>query len=132
MKLLNNVAMTTYNLIKKAMDVTTKSEKVINNNIANFNTKNYKRHYVNFDEALKSEISQDVMKKTDKKHLGIKSSNDIQVKTDKSSSMRKDGNNVNVESEMTSMAANSLMYDALVKQANTRFNMRSAVIKGGV
>lgn len=121
---------TTYNLIKKGMDVTTLSGKVINNNIANVNTKNYKREYVNFDEALKSESSKDMMKKTNGKHMGL-SSSDIEIKKDTKSSMREDGNNVDIESEMTNAAANSLMYDALVKQANTRFNMRSTVIKGG-
>ena len=70
------------------------------------------------------------MRKTNSKHLGI-SSTDIEVKRDKSSSMREDGNNVDIESEMTSAASNSLMYDALVKEANSRFNMRSSVIKGG-
>lgn len=112
------------------MDVTIASNKVINNNISNLNTRNYKRHYIEFDEALKNEISQDLMKKTSDRHLSIKG-NELEVKTDTTSSMREDGNNVNVESEMTSQAANNLMYDALVKQANTRFNMRSIVIKGG-
>lgn len=120
----------TYNLIKKGMDVTTLSGKVINNNIANVNTKNYKREYVNFDEALKLESSKDMIKKTNDKHMGL-SSSDIEIKKDTKSSMREDGNNVDIESEMTNAAANSLMYDALVKQANTRFNMRSTVIKGG-
>ncbi|MGG7163933.1 flagellar basal body rod protein FlgB [Clostridium ihumii] len=120
----------TYSLIKRGMDVTTLSGKVINNNISNVNTKNYKRQYVNFDEALQNETSKDLMRKTNSKHLGI-SSTDIEVKRDKSSSMREDGNNVDIESEMTSAASNSLMYDALVKEANSRFNMRSSVIKGG-
>lgn len=120
----------TYSLIKRGMDVTTLSGKVINNNISNVNTKNYKRQYVNFDEALQNEKSKDLMRKTNSKHLGI-SSTDIEVKRDKSSSMREDGNNVDIESEMTSAASNSLMYDALVKEANSRFNMRSSVIKGG-
>ncbi|WP_040329455.1 flagellar basal body rod protein FlgB [Clostridium ihumii] len=120
----------TYNLIKRGMDVTTLSGKVINNNISNVNTKNYKRQYVNFDEALQNETSKDLMRKTNSKHLGI-SSTDIEVKRDKASSMREDGNNVDIESEMTSAASNSLMYDALVKEANSRFNMRSSVIKGG-
>ena len=121
----------TYNLIKKGMDVTTLSGKVINNNIANVNTKNYKREYVNFDEALKEENSKNYeLKKTSNKHMGFSAEN-IEVKKDNKSSMREDGNNVDIESEMTSAASNSLMYDALVKQANTRFNMRSTVIKGG-
>ncbi|WP_461615299.1 flagellar basal body rod protein FlgB [Clostridium sp. Marseille-QA1073] len=127
---LRNIDNMSYNLIKKGMDVTITSNKVINNNISNLNTKNYKRHYIEFDEALKNEVSQDLMKKTNDKHLSIKG-NELEVKTDTTSSMREDGNNVDVESEMTSQAANNLMYDALVKQANTRFNMRSIVIKGG-
>lgn len=127
---MSGIDSTTYSLIKRGMDVTTLSGKVINNNISNVNTKNYKRQYVNFDEALQNEVSKDLMRKTNSKHLGI-SSTDMEVKRDKASSMREDGNNVDIESEMTSAASNSLMYDALVKEANSRFNMRSSVIKGG-
>ncbi|GAA0121406.1 MULTISPECIES: flagellar basal body rod protein FlgB [Clostridium] len=127
---MSNIDNMSYNLIKKGMDVTIVSNRVIANNISNFNTKDYKRHYIDFDEALNNKISQDLMKKTNDKHLSIKGE-ELEVKTDTSSSMREDGNNVDVESEMASEAANNLMYEALVKQANTRFNMRSIVIKGG-
>lgn len=127
---MSNIDNMSYNLIKKGMDVTITSNRIIANNISNFNTKNYKRHYIDFDETLKNEVSQDLMKRTNDKHLNIKGE-ELEVKTDTTSSMREDGNNVDVESEMTSQAANNLMYEALVKQANTRFNMRSIVIKGG-
>ena len=120
----------TYNLLKKSMDVTVESNKVIANNIANINTKGYKRFYVPFDEILKNKESQAGMKVTREKHI-TNSSSDITIKRDDSTSMREDGNNVDLESEMTSQAANTMMYESLVRLVNGKLNATSSVIKGG-
>jgi len=120
----------TYNLLKKSMDVTVESNKVIANNIANINTKGYKRFYVPFDEILKNKQNQAGMKVTREKHI-TNSSNDITIKRDDSTSMREDGNNVDIESEMTSQAANTMMYESLVRLVNGKLNATSSVIKGG-
>lgn len=120
----------TYNLLKKSMDVTVESNKVIANNIANINTKGYKRFYVPFDEILKNKESQAGMKVTREKHI-TNSSNDITIKRDDSTSMREDGNNVDLESEMTSQAANTMMYESLVRLVSGKLNATSNVIKGG-
>lgn len=42
-----------YDLIKKSMDAASLRRKVIANNIANYNTKDYKGYYVNFEDTLK-------------------------------------------------------------------------------
>lgn len=120
----------TYNLLKKSMDVTVESNKVIANNIANINTKGYKRFYVPFDEILKNKQNQAGMKVTREKHI-TNSSNDITIKRDDSTSMREDGNNVDLESEMTSQAANTMMYESLVRLVSGKLNATSNVIKGG-
>lgn len=120
----------TYNLLKKSMDVTVESNKVIANNIANINTKGYKRFYVPFDEILKNKESQAGMKVTREKHI-TNSSSGITIKRDDSTSMREDGNNVDLESEMTSQAANTMMYESLVRLVSGKLNATSDVIKGG-
>lgn len=120
----------TYSLLKKSMNVTVESNKVIANNIANINTKGYKRFYVPFDEILKNKESQAGMKVTREKHI-TNSSSDITIKRDDSTSMREDGNNVDLESEMTSQAANTMMYESLVRLVSGKLNATSSVIKGG-
>jgi len=70
------------------------------------------------------------MKVTSEKHI-TNSSSDITIKRDDSTSMREDGNNVDLESEMTSQAANTMMYESLVRLVNGKLNATSSVIKGG-
>lgn len=105
--------MDVYNLTKKALDISSLRGKVIANNIANVNTKGYKRYYVNFKDNLLNET------------------NKIQVMQDKSTSMNEDGNNVDIESEMVDESANTLMYNALVSDISTRLSIQSYVINGG-
>lgn len=59
------------------------------------------------------------------------SDNGISVKRDKSTSMRMDGNNVDLDLEKVNQAANTLMYNTLITQANSKLNMTKNVISGG-
>lgn len=126
----SSISKNTYNLIKKSMDVTVTSNKVIANNIANVNTKGYKRYYVPFDEVLKNNMQEPVIKTTNAKHIS-NSSEENQIKRDNSTSMREDGNNVDIESEMTSQAANTMMYESLVRLVNGKISATRNVIQGG-
>jgi flagellar basal-body rod protein FlgB len=123
------ISQNTYNLIKNSMDVSVLRQKVISHNIANVNTKGYKKFDVVLDETLSNDAN---LKVADEKHIiANESSNDIKIVRDESSSMRKDGNNVDVDSEMMNLASNSMMYNALVSELNNRFSMTRYVIKGG-
>ena len=42
----------TYTLLKKSLNASVERGRIIANNIANVNTKEYKRHYVTFEENL--------------------------------------------------------------------------------
>lgn len=119
-----------YGLLKKSMNVTVEANKVIANNIANVNIKNYKRYYVPFEQVMEESTANGNLKTTNEKHIGI-GSKDVQVKRDDSASMREDGNNVDIETEMTSQAANTMMYESLVRFASGKLNSTSRVIKGG-
>ncbi|MEG1256011.1 flagellar basal body rod protein FlgB [Clostridium sp.] len=119
-----------YSLLKKSMGVTVEANKAIANNIANINTKGYKRHYVPFEQVMDNTVTSS-LKTTDRRH--ISTNNDkVKIKRDTTSSMREDGNNVDIESEMTSQAANTMMYESLVRFASGKLNGTSKVIKGGV
>jgi len=120
-----------YDLIKKGLNASSLRSKVTANNIANINTKGYKKSFVTFEETLKTNMNNMAMKTTDRKHIQEGSSfGDIKVQQDKSSSMRQDGNNVDIDMEMANQAANNLMYNALVTQANIKISMEKCVIDG--
>ena len=127
---IGSISKSTYNLIKKSMDVTIESNKAIANNIANINTKGYKRYYVPFDEILNNTANNGQIKTTNSKHF-TDSSEGITIKKDNTTSMREDGNNVDLEAEMTSQAANTMMYESMVRLINDKLNSTSSVIKGG-
>ena len=122
----------TSKMIKLGLDAAALREKAISNNIANINTENYKKSYVTFEENLNSEKEKMSLKKTNAKHLdGTLDSSIIQVKKDTSTSMRTDGNNVDLDLEKVNQATNTLMYNALITQANSRLAMTKNVISGG-
>lgn len=127
----NNV----YSLIKEGLDASAYRSKVISNNMANINTKNYKRYYVTFEENLQKAQDQDQLqlKTTNERHMQISygKSGDIQLEQDTSTSMRNDGNNVDIENEKVNQAANELMYDALTGLASMNLSMTRHVITEG-
>lgn len=124
-----------YSLIKEGLNASSERSKVISNNLANVNTKNYKRFYVTFEENLNNKNEEFDMKLTNQKHINdfttSGSGNDIKVLKDGSTSLRQDGNNVDVESEKTNQAANELMYDTLTSMANMNLSMKRHVISEG-
>ncbi|WP_163193239.1 flagellar basal body rod protein FlgB [Clostridium thermarum] len=121
-----------YDLVKKGLDAASLRSKVISNNIANVNTKGYKRYYVTFEDTLKDTMNKIELEKSDDLHLDGKDKPvTISVKQDTSTSMREDGNNVDIENEMTNQAANALMYNALITQVNSKLSMTKYVITSG-
>ena len=128
----SSISENTYNLLKKSMDASALRSKVIANNIANINTKGYKKLYVTFEETLNDNMGKNILKTDNNKHMQTGSTNSsITVQRDESTSMRQDGNNVDIDLEMTNQAANTLMYDALVKQVNSKISLTSYIIRGG-
>jgi len=120
-----------FNLLKKGLDASSLRSNAIANNIANINTKGYKRQYVSFEESLKESMNNISLKTEDNKHIKIGSEyGEIKTGVDNSTSMREDGNNVDIDNEMVNQAANTLMYNALVTQANSRLSMERYVING--
>lgn len=128
----SSVSENTYDLLKKSMDASALRSKASANNIANINTKGYKKFYVTFEETLNGSMGEDTMKTNNSKHMQTGSgSGDVTVKREENTSMRQDGNNVDIDLEMTNQAANTLMYNALVKQVNSKISLTSYVIGGG-
>lgn len=121
-----------YELVKKGLDAGALRSKVISNNISNVNTKGYKKLYVTFEDSLKEAINGEELKLTNNKHISLSGEpGEIKVVRDESTSTRTDGNNVNIDLEMVNEAANAMMYNALVSQANSKISMERYVINEG-
>jgi flagellar basal-body rod protein FlgB len=121
-----------YNLLKKSLDASSLRSKVIANNIANINTKNYKRYYVSFEDSLNQNLNELELKTDNDRHIQtVEEPDQIQLKQDTNTSMNEDGNNVDIENEMVNQASNTLMYDALITEANNRLNMTKYIINDG-
>ena len=122
----------TSQMLKLGLDASSLRAKTISNNIANINTENYKKSYVSFEENLNSEKEKFSLNKTNTKHIDGNLDNSlISVKKDSGTSMRSDGNNVDLDLEKVNQATNTLMYNALITQANSRISMSKSVISGG-
>lgn len=127
---IKGISNSTYNLIKDGIKASNLRAKTISNNIANINTKNYKKFNVVFEENLKSNSSKLELKRTKDAHLfGGNGSGNMYVVKEKGTSMRNDGNNVDLEIEKVNQAANTLKYNALISNINSRFNDIKTVIK---
>lgn len=122
-----------YDLLRQGIDAANKRAEVISNNMANVNTKNYKRFSVVFEDNLNASGNNSVnMKKTKSQHISVGNvDGNIEVVQDKSTSMREDGNNVDLEYEKVEQAANTMKYNALIQQANGKLSNLKYVISGG-
>ncbi len=94
-------------------------QKIISSNIANINTPNYKTKDISFDSQLQqSKQSNDLqLKVTHNNHIssqGTTSKNDnMTVYEVEGLEEQNDGNNVNLDKQMSEMAKNSIMFDAI-------------------
>jgi flagellar basal-body rod protein FlgB len=98
-----------YKVLKKSLDTSALRQRVIANNIANINTKGFKRSEVVFEEKLNEELNKQNL--TEEKLESV----DAEVITDNSTSFRTDGNNVDIDREMANMAANNILYKSILK-----------------
>ena len=123
-----------YDLIKLGLKASNTRAKAIANNMANINTKDYKKFNVVFEENLKKQekSSELELKRTNSAHFAgsnLKNKDNISIEQDKSTSMRSDGNNVDLDIEKVNQAANTLKYNALITSINGKFNNLKTVIK---
>ncbi len=122
-----------YDLIKAGIKASDIRAKTIANNMANINTKDYKKFNVVFEENLKKEDNSPgfELKRTNSAHFASKNAENenISIEQDNGTSMRSDGNNVDLDIEKVNQAANTLKYNALITRINGKFNDLKMVMK---
>lgn len=125
-------------VLEKALDATLLKNHVITHNIANIDTPGYKRYTVSFEEQLEEAIKKEKSngQASSINRAGHKISDPLddvipkvlQVRTTK---MRPDGNNVDIDVEMSELAKNVIVYNALVQKISKEFEKIKMVIQEG-
>lgn len=119
-------------ILNKAADASWTREQVLQNNLANVDTPNYKRKDVNFNTYMTAALSTGVGSLDSKISNLVKSglsSLNATVYTDNSSlSYRSDGNNVSAETENVYLAENQINYNTLIEQMSQEFSRLKAVL----
>ena len=110
------------NVLGKAANASWLRNEVINSNIANVNTPNYKRQDVSFDDTLAIELKKTGTTQVDlDKRVANADSTRLEGKiyTDATNySYRIDGNNVDIDTENVELACNEIKYNGLVSSIN--------------
>jgi len=123
--------------VHKALDAAQLRQQVISNNIANATTPGFKKSSVKFEEYLKNELNNKGISgyRTNSLHIPIGSSRlqDLSPKVvvHQDSAINNNLNNVDIEAEMTNLAKNQILYDALIQNISGKFQKLKTVIGGG-
>ncbi len=107
--------------------------KAIGKNIANLETKDYKREDVPFKDLLQDNVSS-ALKVTNEKHIGFNSSSGssagFETVKDPNEEMVSGINNVNIDTEMAELAENSIKFKFAAKKLGGFYRDLQGVIKG--
>lgn len=109
---------------------------VINHNISNANTPNYKKLTVNFEDTLKKALNDRnfALNTTHKNHISdsiATDKNQPNITAEDRYSYRIDGNSVDIDVESANLAKNAIMYNAVINQIIGEFSKLQNVIKEG-
>ncbi len=95
-------------------------QKVISNNIANINTPEYKTKDITFENELKKASNRNdlQLKVTHGKHISFETQSQVTKNSFNTFDVegleeQNDGNNVNLDKQMSDMAKNSIMFNAI-------------------
>ncbi len=105
-------------LIKSFLNYCSDKGKVINQNIANINTDEYKRRDINFGSYLE-------------KQLSSTPGNNAAANSALEDSLIMEDRNVNVEEEMAEMAKNTINFKFAAKRASSYYKNLQNVIRSG-
>ncbi len=106
-------------VLYKQLNFRGERQKIISSNIANINTPDYKTKDISFDDELKKASSKSdlSLKVTHHKHIKFDTqatnTDKFKIYETKGLQEQNDGNNVNLDQQMSDMAKNSIMFDAI-------------------
>ncbi len=127
-------------IAQRAMGAASLRAMVINNNIANATTPNYKRQDITFQSELERALNSEKeypgipFKATHEKHIPffrIKDYREVRPKkiTEYNTYQNNDGNSVDIDKEMMESTKNSMYYNALAQRVTKEFNKLKFILK---
>ncbi|WP_170145314.1 flagellar basal body rod protein FlgB [Ammoniphilus oxalaticus] len=131
------MSLTVLNLLGRGLDASALRQQTISNNIANAETPHYQSQRVVFEETLQAALNSSGVgsfqgKRTDPRHIEIGMTTQLPTPTirEVKTIQNNNENGVDLDYEMTSLARNSVWYNAIAQQMNHEFNQLKTVIKG--
>jgi len=128
----------TISILEQGLDLRSMKHNLLVSNIANKDTPNYKSFDLAVDEEMQKLTGTQrsiALRKTDQGHLpagGFKDYSGVTItKSSQGVEANGDGNTVDIEKEMTDLAENNLLYDAVAQILRKKFQGLKNVIQGG-
>lgn len=115
---------TSFRLLEQGINVLNRQQTIIAQNIANQDTPNYKCKYLYFGGVLKDKLDA-VENSKYTKQLEIASA----IYVDENTKDQPDGNNVDTDTQNALFAKNGIMYEELINQMNSEFNLMRTAMK---
>lgn len=130
--MLNNSGVFDYiNVLGTSLDAASTRNDIINHNIANVNTPNYKRKDIRFETELKHAFARASQDTVDArvKNLDLEALTP-EIYTDYAElSYRYDGNNVDINNENAILAKNQIKYNGMMDLLNKNFSQLKSVMQ---
>jgi len=118
-----------FGYIKRALDISVLRQEVIASNIANADTPGYKAKHIPFRDVLDLTDRDLKLKVTDPKHIEPSENFGYLIRTDNTDYLEKnDRNNVKLDRELTLLAKNTLLINALTAFEKYKFNEYKNII----
>lgn len=119
------------NVMGKTLDATAMRQELINNNIANVNTPNYKRKDIRFELELRNAFARASEDTVDArvKNLNLEALTPQTYIDYGELSYRYDGNNVDINTENAISAENQIKYNGLMDLMNKNFAQLQSVMQ---
>lgn len=116
------------NVLDKAADASWTRLEVINNNLANVSTPNYKRKDVEFESYLSRELNGSGNLDRRVSNVNLNGLNSTIYTDNANLSYRQDGNNVDVDVETSYQAEAQIKYNALLDSITSEFSRIRVVL----
>jgi len=129
----------TVDILQRNMDTASLRRQVIANNIANAETPNFKRSYVNFEAELSRALASEKLDTsigvlTHERHIPFRKSVDYRVVRpglvlDYLTTAKNNGNNVDIERELMQATENQMLYELMGSALGFQFNQVDIVLR---
>ncbi|MBP5605639.1 MAG: flagellar basal body rod protein FlgB [Ruminiclostridium sp.] len=115
---------TSFRIATQGLELLTKQQSIIAQNIANQDTPDYKCKYLYFAGVLREKLDE-AGRRTGAKRLELASV----IHTDETTKDQPDGNNVDADTQEALFAKNAIQYEELINQINSEFTMMRTAMR---